>query len=142
MPAIRRATPDDMPALLALEEACYDPARRESPATIRRSLHSPHQSVWVIEDSRGLAADLYLWHHKKTVRVYGVAVRPDVQGKGFGRALVLHAETLSPGRIVLEADAADERLLYWYEAQGYVKQDLMPDYYAPGRHAWRLEKRT
>lgn len=138
---IRRAGPDDLQALMDLEEACYDPERRQSRASIRRSLHSPMQSVWVIEDDAGIAADLILWHHKRRLRVYGVAVRPDLQGKGLGRALVLHAETLAPGHIVLEADARDERLVRWYEAQGYEKKRLKADFYGPGRHAWRLERR-
>lgn len=137
----RRADLDDLPALMELERLCYDGPRRQSRASLRRSLTSPRQSVWVLEDDFGIAADLILWHHRHTLRVYGVAVRPDRQGKGLGRALVLHAEALAgPARVVLEADAADPRLIDWYERQGYRRTDLRPDFYAPGRHAWRMER--
>lgn len=142
---VRRATPCDLQALADLEAACYDPARRQSRASLRRALRSPRQVVWVQEDSAGLVAAAILWLHPRTVRIYGVHVRPDQQGRGLGRALVLRAEELAAAtgrnRMVLEADADDVRLLDWYGRQGYARRDLRGDFYAPGRHAWRFEKR-
>lgn len=103
------------------------------------------QTVWVQDDAAGrISVAMILWSHPQTIRIYGVHVRPDHQGRGLGRALVLRAEELAiatgRARVVLEADADDVRLLDWYGRQGYRCMGLREDFYAPGRHAWRLEK--
>lgn len=141
---VRRAGPEDLAALWALEQACYEPERRQSRQSIAHSLASPHQSVWLLDDDAGLAAALVLWHHAHTVRVYAVHVRPDRQGHGLGRRLLAHTEALARAagarRIVLEADAQRSGLLSWYRHAGYRRTDFREDFYGPGRPAYRLEK--
>lgn len=140
MPELCRATPGDLAAIMELERTCFDAARRASRASLRRSLRSPRQSVWVLDDGE-LVGALVLWHFPKTLRIYGIAIRPDRQGSGLGARLMDHARSLASGRIVLEADAADARLLRWYEAQGFERIREIPGFYLDGRAAWRLEWR-
>ncbi len=140
MHKIRRATIHDLPGIMALEEAAFQPWRRSSPASLRRSLHSPHQSVWVIDDG-GIVADLILWHRAKSLRVYGVAVDPKMQGHGLGSKLMAHAIAMAKAAkqsVLLEADINDHRLVSWYEQQGFVKHTLRRDFYAEGKDAWRM----
>lgn len=143
MPDVRRATPADLAGIRALEAIAFDPARRASRASLARSLDSTSQEVWVI-DQDGIVGSLVLWLHPKTVRVYGIAVRPDLQGHGLGRALMRTAEREArrrgAGQVVLEADALDTRLVEWYEDQGYRRVAQRPDFYAPGRPAVRMAK--
>lgn len=143
MPEVRRAVQADLDAIARLERAAFQPWRRSSRDSLRRSMHSPRQSVWVWDDGT-VAGSLVLWHHDRTLRVYGVAVDPARQGHGIGASLMRHAEQLARDsgkqRVVLEADAEDTRLLAWYEGQGYRRDHRIDDFYGPGRPAWRLEK--
>lgn len=145
---VRRATERDLPALLDLEAASFQDYRRASPASLRRSLTSPHQSFWVIDHPAGydrLAALLVLWHFKRTWRVYDIATHPEARGHGFGRELMLHAEALARKagavRMSLEAEEQDRRLVAWYGSQGYAVVGRLPHFYHNGCGAVRMAKR-
>jgi ribosomal-protein-alanine N-acetyltransferase len=147
VPAVRRARAADLPALRALEALSFQPWRRASPRSLRRSLESPRQSVWVIDHPDGsgqLAALLIIWHHKTRLRVYDIATHPDVRGQGFARALMRHAERLARESgcldVSLEADAKDAALVAWYGRQGYSVAERLPGFYAGGRPAVRMRK--
>lgn len=142
---IRRATLLDLPAIRALEHAAFQPYRQASDRSLRRSLTSTRQSVWVIDAKGGLAALLILWHHPHRLRVYDVASHPDCQGQGLGLALMRHAETLArkKGRrwVSLEADPKEPGLVRWYERQGYaIVGKPLPHYYHNGNAAVRMTK--
>lgn len=153
---LRRAGPGDLDALIALEAACFEPERRSSRAVLRRSLQSPRQEVWLIDadeeavdvGGRGVrvpAAMLVVWRHPRTTRVYSLAVHADRRGRGLGERLLRYAEAESvwagAERVVLEVDARRPRLVTWYEAQGYRRVAVLPDYYGSDRPAVRMEKR-
>jgi ribosomal protein S18 acetylase RimI-like enzyme len=115
--------------------------------SLKRSLASPRQSVWVIghPSAKGqFAALLVLWHHKARLRVYDVATHPDVRGQGHGYALMQHAEALARKSgckdVSLEADAKDAPLIRWYERQGYRVVERLPRFYVGGRPAVRMRK--
>ena len=145
---VRRAKPTDLPAILELEVASFQDYRRASPASLRRSLTSPHQSTWVIDHPAGvdrLAALLVLWKFPHRWRVYDIATHPDARGHGFGRELMLHAEALArksgAGVMSLEAEEQDKRLVAWYKDQGYAIVDRLPHFYHNGCSAVRMTKR-
>lgn len=139
---MRRATLADLPAIMALEEAAFDPPRRVSRAVMRRSLTSPTQSVHLVEQKGQLVAMLVLRHHASFVRVFDIATHPDVQGQGLGSKLLAFAESQArkQKRVVLEADAKDAGLLAWYRKRGYRDLAVRRDYYGKNRHALRLTK--
>lgn len=146
---VRRAQPSDLAAILQLEVASFQDYRRASPASLRRSITSGHQSFWVIDapeppKTGPLAALLVLWHFPKTWRVYDIATHPDARGHGFGRELMQHAESLArkAGATVmsLEAEEQDKRLVAWYESQGYDVVDRLPHFYHNGCSAVRMRK--
>ncbi|HJQ92652.1 MAG TPA: N-acetyltransferase [Candidatus Thermoplasmatota archaeon] len=147
---VRRATVRDHDALRALEDAAFQPWRRASARSLRRSLASPRQTVWLVahpDPGRrpGEAAGLLvLWHHRSRLRVYDIATHDDVRGQGYGLALMRHAEAVARKEgckdVSLEADARDAALIAWYRRQGYGLVDRMPDFYAEGRPAVRLRK--
>lgn len=145
MPAtIRKARRTDLPAIRALEALCFQPYRQASAASLRRSLSSKRQSVWVIDAKPALAGLLVLWHHPHRVRVYDVAVHPDLQGQGLGRALMAHAQRLARRDgarfVTLEADPKEPGLVAWYKGQGFRQTARLPGYYKNGRTALRLVK--
>ncbi len=144
---IRHATLRDLPAIRTLEHAAFQPYRQASDRSLRRSLTSKRQSVWVIDaGEKGLAALLVLWHHPHRLRVYDVASHPDCQGQGLGFALMRHAEALArrEGRawVSLEADPKEPGLVPWYQRQGYaIVGKPLPHYYHNGNAAVRMTKR-
>jgi [ribosomal protein S18]-alanine N-acetyltransferase len=147
LPRIRRATMRDHDALRALEDAAFQPWRQASRRSLRRSLVSPRQSVWMIDHpgrTGEAAALLVLWHHRIRLRVYDVATHPDVRGQGLGWHLMRHAERLAKEQgcadVSLEADAKDLPLIAWYERQGYAVVERLPGFYVGGRPAVRMRK--
>lgn len=146
-PGVRRATLRDFDAVRALEQAAFQPARRASLASLRRSLTSSRQSAWVIDGEDGLDALLVLWHHPHRLRVYDVASHPDRHGQGLGYRMMQHAETLArkQGRtwVSLEADPKERGLVAWYKGQGYtIVGRPLPHYYHNGNAAVRMVKRV
>lgn len=143
---VRRAKPSDLPAIQALEEAAFQDYRRASPASLRRSLASPRQSVWVVDGPGGeLAGLLVLWHFPHRVRIYDVATHPGLRGQGIGRALLAHAEKQARAAgcswMTLEAEEADPDLVAWYRHHGYAAVGRLKDFYHKGCHAVRMTKR-
>ena len=139
---IRRGLPTDLPELLKLEEDSFEPSRCESKAVIQRSLTSPYQEVWVGVENRLLVSSMFLRIHKKTCRIYSLAVDKRMRGKGIGRHLLEHARRRAVARgcrtISLEADSRNRTLLSWYSANGYTPVKDIHDYYAEGWDAVRF----
>jgi ribosomal protein S18 acetylase RimI-like enzyme len=146
-PTIRRATIADLDAIQALEVACFQDYRRASVGSLRRSLTSPAQSVWVIDGTSPgtLAGLLVLWHFPHRLRIYDIATHPDARGHGIGRALLAHAETQAHAAgcswMTLEAEEQDARLVAWYQHHGYAIVDRLADFYHGGCSAVRMTKR-
>lgn len=145
----REATPSDIPALLNIERASFAPHRQSTRKSLRLSLASSFQSVWVAEKNEGgavrLVAAAILYPHKKRLRIYSIAVDPSCRGGGVGQALMSKIREIAEFRgcreISLEADAADTRLVNWYGQQGFTFLKTLPDYYAPGEDAVRMTAR-
>ena len=141
-PRIRRAGPDDLAALLDLEALSFPPERRESRASWRRSLLSPHQSVWIARAGAVAAAAMTLRLHPAAARIFSIAVHPAHRGAGLGSALMRRAfaEARRHGarRLTLEAEADDRRLVDWYAGCGFAPVRRLPDYYGPGIDGVRM----
>jgi ribosomal protein S18 acetylase RimI-like enzyme len=166
----RRATLADLEAVIALEEACFQPYRRASRASLRRSITSGHQEVWVLDASgapvRGVVAKgrreshslsqapvppgsldalIVLWKFPQRWRVYDVCTHPRSQGQGLGHKLMAFAEARAKSQgaawMSLEADPKEPGLVSWYERQGYAVVDKLPKYYRNGNAAVRMTKR-
>ena len=143
-PRLRIAGERDLDLLLRLEEQCFEEARRDSRATIRRALRHESDEVWVVDADEGLIqGSLVLRHLRKGLRLYSLAVHPETRGYGLGnflldKAIARGTESSSPC-LFLEADAGLPGLLNWYERHGFTRDRFLPDFYAPGHDAWRLK---
>lgn len=141
---VRRATPGDLPALLALE-ACSFEEYRLSPRQMRYHIRHP-RNVFLVCDLPGhpCAGALLLLLHTKSARMYSIAVHPLARGGGVARALCLAAEqaTQEAGRtsISLEVKASNTAAVTLYHRLGYTPTRTLPDYYGTGQTGLRMRK--
>lgn len=146
---LRVAKQSDLIKLENVERRCFAPVRRSSRRALQRSIASPHQYVWLAESrslgKRETAGVIVLRRHPLSLRIYSIAVMPTFRGQGVGQALIKRAmrEARRQRRlfVTLEADLRDASLIRWYEKFGFEKTRRLLDYYAPGRHAWRMRCR-
>jgi ribosomal protein S18 acetylase RimI-like enzyme len=139
---IRDATPGDLPSIQDIERAAFDAARRSSTAALRRALQSHFQRVLVLEIDGRVVGYVILWPHRRSWRVYNLASHPGYRNQGIGGALLSaaigHAVRAGAKRLMLES-RDDPALVRFYEQRGFRSRRQLPDYYAPGEHALRLE---
>lgn len=142
---IRRAALADLPFLFNLECVLFAPTRRESRRSIRRSVVSPHQEVWLLLDELNQSiGSITLRNHPHLTRIYSLGVLPEAQGKGGGRTLLDWGESRAIDRkalrMSLEVDASDERLVDFYHRRGFGRDEFLSDYYGPADSGIRMFK--
>jgi len=101
-PSLRRATPQDAPAIAALTDDAYAKyipliGRKPQPMTADYRRMAAEHPIWLLylgEEpvNEQLAGVLVLELEAETVLIYSVAVRPDLQGRGLGHILLEWAE--------------------------------------------------
>ncbi len=144
-PPIRHATPADLEALLALEEASFH-SDRISRRQWRRYLRRPSVGVLVCGPPGDLsgAAVVFYRQHARVARLYSLAVRADRRGDGVGATLLEAAETDARGRgcslMALEVQVGNRPAIGLYERAGYHRAARVAGYYEDGTDAWRYAK--
>lgn len=94
---MRLAGPEDLAAIVALTQAAYAPysAILDAPPIPVTEDYAPRIAqgqVWLLEIGDELAGVITLERHEDHAMIFSVAVSPAFQGKGFGIALLKHAD--------------------------------------------------
>jgi [ribosomal protein S18]-alanine N-acetyltransferase len=142
-PCIRRAGPRDLSALVAIEAAAFEPARRSSRASLRRALGSRFQRVFVFDIDGDVAGLIVLWPYRHSWRVYNLASDPSHRNRGVAGALLSESIELArrAGARTLVLESRDEPgLVRFYERRGFAVRRRLPDYYGRGQHAVRMAR--
>jgi ribosomal protein S18 acetylase RimI-like enzyme len=130
MAHIRLAGPGDLAAVEALVEAAYARyipriGRRPGPMLDDYAALIAGRRVHVLCDEGGTAGILVLIPEEHAMLVDNVAVRPDAQGRGYGRALMDFAEREARARglrtIRLYTNEAMTENIALYERLGFVE---------------------
>jgi ribosomal protein S18 acetylase RimI-like enzyme len=145
---VRPALLTDLATIEQIENRCFSGNRRASRRSLKHSLTSPAQSVWVAvirhEGRRQVAGAMVLHHHLRSIRIYSLAVLPPFRGSGAGRLLVQRAVRLARRAgcraVSLEAECRNRILTGWYERLGFQTVCVLKDYYSPGHHAVRMKR--
>jgi ribosomal protein S18 acetylase RimI-like enzyme len=89
-------------------------------------------------------AAMFLRVHRRSLRLYSIAVDPEWQGHGLGQRLMRHAmwraSQLGKGSLYLEVEAMNTKLVGWYQEQGYKEEACLRDYYGPAMDALRMRR--
>lgn len=145
-PVIRLATPDDVDALVSLEERVFD-TDRMTRRSFRRLIDRPTAALMVAElEGRVVGYALLLFRLGTALaRLYSVAVEPKVQGHGIGAGLLDAAERIAFAHacvfLRLEVRPDNERAIALYKQRGYRQFGRYLDYYVDHADALRFEKR-
>jgi ribosomal-protein-alanine acetyltransferase len=142
---VRRAFPEDLTALVALEQASFA-LDRMSERQWRRHLDSLSAEVLVAVRERRVvgAAVLFYRRGQDIARLYSIAVADDERGNGIGGALLaaveLAARRHGSRRLRLEVRADNAAAQQLYRRNGYRPFGTHRGYYEDGQDAQRYEK--
>jgi ribosomal protein S18 acetylase RimI-like enzyme len=138
---MRLARSEDLAAIVKLTEAAYAPynAILDAPPIPVTEDYAPriaNGEVWLLESGGELAGVITLERHEDHAMIFSVAVSPAFQGKGFGIALLRHADEQTRlwglPEIRLYTNAKMERNIALYLAYGYRETGRRPNPYRPG----------
>lgn len=142
---IRPAVLGDLDAVEALENRVFS-GDRLSRRSLRRYIDAPGALMLTALSDGAFAGYALIGLRKGSsgASVYSIAVDPDMNGRGVGKALMLAAERGAAARgrttLSLEVRADNVAAAALYERLGYAKFDAIPDYYEDGETALRLRK--
>ena len=134
--SLRRATGDDLAAIMALERASF-PTDAWSEAMMRQELASPH-GWYVVDDEAGRLvgyAGLRAVAGAKDADIQTIAIAEVSRGRGRGRsilrALLEEAARRGVGHVFLEVRADNPVAQALYASEGFAEIGRKPRYYQP-----------
>ncbi|MER9302380.1 GNAT family N-acetyltransferase [Mesorhizobium sp. M0293] len=138
---IRRARAGDLQTIVTLTETAYAPytalfGAQPIPVTEDYAPRIARGEVWLLDSDDELAGAITLERHDDHAMIFSVAVAPGFQGKGFGIALLKHADEQTRlwrlPEVRLYTNARMERNIALYFAYGYRETGRRPNPYRPG----------
>lgn len=142
---VRAASLDDLDALVALEEHCFN-GDRLSRRSFRRLLTRSHATVLVHQSGDDLDGYGIVLFHAGTAlsRLYSLAVHPHRRGRGIAQRLIAALEGAAAGEgcvaMRLEVRRDNTAAQQLYERAGYRIFGAIADYYEDHEDAVRMER--
>lgn len=135
---VRAARSDDLPALLAIEQASFGSAWSEG--QIRAELDSDLAEVLLLEAPPGHPlASAFLRLVADEAELLRIAVRPEARGRGLGRRIlltVLSRMAAGGARVChLEVSSTNVEARRLYASAGFRRLGTRPAYYPDGSDA-------
>ena len=144
---IRKPSSGDLDFLEELEKACFPKFQQSTRRAIRYSLSSPFQRVIIAELTENQkkipvgSATLFVFH-KKTLRLFSIAVLPRFKGYGIGKQLLNYIIQTTRSQkfeqISLEVRQSEKWLIQYYQNAGFKIIEELPDYYAVNEDGLRM----
>ena len=138
----------DLRALYAIEEACFEPAVRFSRSLMRSLAHDPNCRTWlgIVDNVRVGFAMVRLEGEDdpSTAYIWTIEVLPAFRRIGVARALLMRVEESAQeaGCAAIELHVSERNVdgVALYEAAGYVRMGVEPEYYGRREDAFRYRK--
>jgi len=143
---IRPATPDDIDALVEIENRCFD-TDRLSRRSFRHMITKAHAELLLDEEDGVVCGYVLLLFNAGTslARMYSIAVHPQHRSRGIGRQLMIAAEQAALAQdcvtLRLEVRVDNVSSIALYDSMGYRRFGFYDDYYEDHMDALRYEKR-
>jgi ribosomal protein S18 acetylase RimI-like enzyme len=128
---LRRASPSDLTAIIALQHAAYDGNRAllgVEPLPLKADYAAiliSHE-VWLAEAPGGLEGVLILKAEPDHLLIWSIATAPPVRGSGLGNRLLVAAEMrareLGQNCVRLYTGEPLTGNIAWYERHGFVRE--------------------
>jgi ribosomal protein S18 acetylase RimI-like enzyme len=128
---LRRASPSDLTAIIALQHAAYDGNRAllgVEPLPLKADYAAiliSHE-VWLAEGPGGLEGVLILKAEPDHLLIWSIATAPSVRGSGLGNRLLVAAEMrareLGQNCVRLYTGEPLTGNIAWYERHGFVRE--------------------
>jgi ribosomal-protein-alanine N-acetyltransferase len=138
---VERATWRDLPALARLQRRAFPPRLAYTLPTLVILRLIPWVRTLVVRRGERIAGCVIGDRVLEGGRVVNLAVDPDFQRQGIGRALLdaIERELGTPVMMLMvqQENATARRL---YVSAGYVEEVELPNYYGPGRVGIRMRK--
>lgn len=140
---IQLATEADIPALVALETACFTTdilTRRH----FKHLIQSASAKILVdFRDNRLIAFAVILFRkNTKVARLYSIAIDPEFRGTGAAQQIYQAARNdmidHNMTECRLEVDPKNQRAVSFYKKNGFEIIDTLPGYYEDGTDALRM----
>ena len=140
---IRRAVPGDVDIVQRVSADAYIPAYMSVLGTIPKPATEDYRpriergEVWILEIDREPTGIVVLEGNAEHLLIYSIAVKPDAQRKGYGRALLDFADKraieLGLHEVRLYSNEQMERNLTLYRRHGFVEVGRRPHPSRPGQ---------
>jgi len=142
---VREYRPADFPSLCDLDRLCFSESIAYVPEEIALALAQPGAFVWVAEVEQRVVAFVLAYQKKPLIgHIVTLDVHPEFRRQSIGYHLMERAEQLlrarGAARIILEVGVQNDTALRFYEKRGYLRQRLLPRYYADRSDAYLMEK--
>ncbi|MEP3276050.1 MAG: GNAT family N-acetyltransferase [Stappiaceae bacterium] len=135
---IRKATLEDADAVRSLTRAAYKKwivhiGREPLPMTADYSAAIANHLIFLGENNQQLNGILEVIPKPDHLLIENIAVLPELQGKGFGSLLLLHAEKVANDlgleELQLYTNAAFQSNQHFYASRGYesFRRERLPD---------------
>lgn len=131
---LRKATPEDVDELTALEEVCFIESNI-SRRSFRYLITKAQATVFVLQVGMKICGCVVVLHRNdfKFARIYSLAVLPEFRGHGFGKALLKQAEVVAKAKcrefMTLEVREDNHHAIKIYQQLNYTIQGKIGDYY-------------
>lgn len=140
---LRKATPEDLPALISIEHACFHSDRLSSRQMRYHVLRDKRVMLVAEIDQQVVGYGLiFLYTHRKAARLYALAVLPEWHNKGIGNqlisALLQSAKQNGQTSCRLEVRHKNQAALHAYLRLGFKKVAELPNYYNDGEDGIRM----
>jgi ribosomal protein S18 acetylase RimI-like enzyme len=143
---IRLTIPDDTPALITLAEASglFDSTQADELAQMLAQYFDDNgnsRELWITDDDNGPIGVAYVAPERMTEgtwNLYLIAIHPDCQRQGRGKALLKHVEQMLANRgerVLLVETSGTEDFEYvrtFYSKSGFTEEARIRNFYAAG----------
>jgi ribosomal protein S18 acetylase RimI-like enzyme len=132
---IRRAGPEDAAAITVLTRAAYAKwveliGREPLPMTVDYARAVVEHRIDLLEQDGALLGLIEIVPRAQDILIENIAIAPDAQGRGLGRQLLIHAETVAraagAGAIRLYTNSRFEANIAFYHRTGYEIERTEP----------------